>query len=115
MSAAELAEWREFYDLEPWGSDAEFYRVGIVASMIGNVNRDPKRRPHPFTPRDFVPGWENRDQKPDAGMDPKRVRGALVSAFGKRIKGNARLGPVPNERRNGARAAPQRTRPKGRV
>jgi hypothetical protein len=115
LSAAELAEWRQFYDLEPWGSDAEFYRVGIVAAMIGNVNRDPKKRPKPFTPRDFVPGWDKKEQPAADGMSPQRVRGALISAFGKRIKGNAGQGRVPNEGVQGDRTSPQRIRPKGRV
>lgn len=30
------------------------YRAALVCSVIANVNRDPKKRPRPFTPRDFM-------------------------------------------------------------
>jgi len=33
----------------------ENYRVGLICSIIANVNRDPKRRPNPWMPEDFMP------------------------------------------------------------
>lgn len=32
-----------------------YIKAGIVAATIANVNRDPKKRPQPFTPEDFAP------------------------------------------------------------
>ncbi len=31
------------------------YRAGLICSVIANVNRDPKKKPEPFTPSDFMP------------------------------------------------------------
>lgn len=45
-----------FYELEPWGSDMEFLRSGIVASTIANCHRD-SRKPA-FKPKDFMPQYD---------------------------------------------------------
>ena len=48
-----------FYRLEPWGSHYDDLRAGVVASMIGNVNRDRKRHAKPFGDLDFIPWNEH--------------------------------------------------------
>lgn len=72
VSSAELTEWMAFYRLEPWGSEVEDWRFGMVASVIANVNRDPKQRRKPFDPPDFMPkrgpSQEKREQSPDEIM-----------------------------------------------
>lgn len=55
LSSRELSEWMAYYELEPWGEDRGDLRAGIVASVIANVNRDPKQRRAPFEPQDFMP------------------------------------------------------------
>lgn len=35
--------------------------MGIVASTIANVNRDPKKRPEPFEPLDFISWAQGRE------------------------------------------------------
>lgn len=50
-----------FYSLEPWGTEAEDFRAGVVASTIANANRDPKQRSRPYQPQDFMPLWDKRD------------------------------------------------------
>ena len=32
--------------------------AGIVAATVANVKRDPKSRPEPYSPLDFVPGYK---------------------------------------------------------
>jgi hypothetical protein len=55
LSARELREWIAFSEIEPFGSEAEFWRAGIVAATIANTARDRERKPDPFTARDFMP------------------------------------------------------------
>lgn len=55
MSSRELSEWMAFFSLEPWGCEVEDWRFAMLASVIANVNRDPKKHRKPFEPRDFLP------------------------------------------------------------
>jgi hypothetical protein len=47
-----------FAQLEPFGDAREDLRMGIVASVIANANRDPKKQKRPFTPKDFMVDFE---------------------------------------------------------
>lgn len=53
LTSRQFCDWMEFYEMEPWGSDMEFLRTGIVASTIANCHRD-SRKPA-FKPKDFMP------------------------------------------------------------
>jgi len=55
ITGPQLADWLDFYAVEPWGDTRADLRAGIVAAVIANANRDAKRRPEPFTPADFMP------------------------------------------------------------
>lgn len=44
-----------YFSLEPWGTEVEDWRSGLVASTIANVNRDPKKQRKAFKPSDFMP------------------------------------------------------------
>ena len=55
MSSRELTEWMAYFTIEPWGEERADLRAGIVASVIANVNRDPRKRPRPYRPEDFMP------------------------------------------------------------
>ena len=80
ITDVQLREWAEFFALEPWGSEVEFMRSGIVAAAV--VNAAPNRKPHakPATPKDFMPSMA-----PKRDMDPKRIRNEFLSVFGDRI------------------------------
>jgi hypothetical protein len=82
LSERQLMEWSMFYELEPWGSEIDFLRTGIVASTIVNVSPNRKAGAKPSSPLDFVPGR----QQPKSDMDPKRIRAEFLAAFGDRIK-----------------------------
>lgn len=58
MSSRELTEWMAFFSLEPWGTEVEDWRAGLIASTIANSYRDPKRRRKPYEPSDFMPRYE---------------------------------------------------------
>ena len=55
LSESEFRNWVAFYELEPWGSDIEFYRPGIVASMVANTAMNRKPGGKNITPMDFMP------------------------------------------------------------
>lgn len=55
IDSRELSEWMVYFNLEPWGTEVEDWRAGMVASTIANVNRDEKKRKKPFEPKDFIP------------------------------------------------------------
>lgn len=53
MSARTFAEWQAYCSIEPFGPQADYWRAGVIAAMIANVNR--KKNQQPFTPEDFMP------------------------------------------------------------
>lgn len=54
LSARELAEYEALDRLDPFGPERGDLRMAILASLIANVNRDPKKT-KPFKPLDFMP------------------------------------------------------------
>jgi hypothetical protein len=52
MTARQLLEWQTFAALEPFGEDREDARFGAVVQVVANANRNPKRKPRPFTLED---------------------------------------------------------------
>lgn len=61
IDAAEFAEWRAYYELEPWGQERADLRAGIVASVIANTA--PGRHGKAFMPVDFMPRYGERRRK----------------------------------------------------
>jgi hypothetical protein len=59
MTSRDVAEWKAYYSIEPFGEARADLRTGILASLIANVHRDRKKRPEPFVPEDFMPGFDN--------------------------------------------------------
>ena len=55
IDSRELSEWMAYFSLEPWGTEVEDWRAGMIAATIANVNRDEKKRKKPFEPKDFIP------------------------------------------------------------
>ena len=55
IDSRELSEWMAYFSLEPWGTEVEDWRAGMIAATISNVNRDEKKRKKPFEPKDFIP------------------------------------------------------------
>lgn len=42
-----------YAELEPFGPPAEFWRAGLITSMLANIHR--KKKTDQFTPEDFMP------------------------------------------------------------
>ncbi len=60
-----LAEWMEYDRIEPFGSWRDNWHMAVLTSIVANSNRDPKKRPHPFSPSDFLymDGETRQEQK----------------------------------------------------
>jgi hypothetical protein len=87
ISSRELAEWMVFYNMEPWGAEVEDWRTGMVASVIANVNRDPKKRKEPYNPDDFIPKrvQEIEPQTPD---EQSRIMGMWGRVWDQKFGGS---------------------------
>lgn len=53
MSARTFVEWQAYCSIEPFGPVADYWRAGMIAAMIANVNR--KKNQPPYKPEDFMP------------------------------------------------------------
>lgn len=54
MSWEQFRGWLAYSQIEPFGEERGDLRAGIVASVIANVNRDPKKG-KAFQAKDFMP------------------------------------------------------------
>jgi len=79
VDSRELAEWRAYERLEPFGEWRADYRAAIVASVMANAFRGKESRA--FTPEDFMPKFGEPKREPDwkagrAIFDAMMKRGA---------------------------------------
>jgi hypothetical protein len=65
IGSREFSEWMAYFRLEPFGAEREDMRAGIIAATIANANRDPKKRPKPFTPGDFMLKFGEEYREPE--------------------------------------------------
>lgn len=107
MSAAELGEWFEFFNLEPWGWEADCFRSGIVAATVANVHRDTSRKKTPFEASDFIPGFVKKPKK----IEGKILKAQLQLAFAG-MK-NGRKNNLSDPWSQGDGESPKATRPTG--
>lgn len=79
MRPSELSLWAAIWAIDPWDEQRADLRAGITASVIANVNRDPKRRRAPFNAVDFMP-YRQQDEE-DRGRElSSRLRAGLMIA-----------------------------------
>ncbi|MEW6048249.1 MAG: hypothetical protein AB1609_17530 [Bacillota bacterium] len=81
MSSRELSEWMAYFQLEPWGTEVEDWRAGLVAATIANANRDPKRRRRPYEPRDFMPRRDGPAVEEQTWEEQARILEMWARAF----------------------------------
>ena len=53
-------------------------RVGRIMSMLANVNRDPSKRPEPYTEEDFIPRPPPPPQTPEQQAEVFKMIAAMV-------------------------------------
>lgn len=73
----------QIYEIDPWGEERADLRMGVVASTIANVNRDPKKS-RPFKPSDFLLFGERKEKKPISEHDLANYARALKAIGRKR-------------------------------
>lgn len=73
MSSQEFSEWQAFARLEPFGEERADLRSAIVAAVIANTQRNPKKRAKPFEVQDFMPRFE----ADGAGKEPMSTEAML--------------------------------------
>jgi hypothetical protein len=65
LTWSQLMEWFSYSQVEPFGDERADLRMGILASVIANVNRSSKHKPTPYKPADFIPDFSGvRAAKP---------------------------------------------------
>lgn len=63
MSSHEFTEWMAFAQLEPFGEERADFRAALIAMIVANANRDPKRKQAPYTIDDFML-FREKDDRP---------------------------------------------------
>ncbi len=66
ITLRQLLWWEAYAEVEPFGETREDWRAASVAATIANSQRDPKVRPQPYAPKDFLLRFESErlPQKP---------------------------------------------------
>lgn len=62
MSSHEFAEWMAYYTLEPFDESRADLRMGIMAALFANANRDVKKHKKAYEPTEFMPFYEKPQQ-----------------------------------------------------
>lgn len=88
MSAADFAELRAYYDLEPFGEERDDLRAAIIAHTVAEhiwatgIISGPRPKLADFLPK-FVEGGERRRQTPE---EMAEIGKRLALAFGGEVK-----------------------------
>jgi len=80
----ELSEWMAYFSMEPWGTEIEDWRAGMIASVIANANRDEKKRRKPFEPKDFMPQRIAPEQEEQSWEEQARLLEMWFRTAGKK-------------------------------
>lgn len=78
MTSEQLAWWEAYFRVEPFGEERADLRMAILAALIANANRDPKKRRKPYTPADFMPQFGDETEPQDVAEKAK----AIFAIFG---------------------------------
>ena len=63
--------------------ERDYYRTGILCSLIANMMRDSKKKPTAYRPADFMPRTEAEE---DEVMSPEEMLDRFHAGFGHLIK-----------------------------
>ena len=77
-----MAEWEAYYRLEPFGEYQEYWRTGLICSMIANALRgkdSPVKKPEDFIP-DYIKGIYN--EVATKKQSKQKMKEVLTSVFG---------------------------------
>ena len=83
MTWGQFMGWVTYSEVEPFGEERADLRAGIIASIIANVNRDPKKG-KAYQPTDFMPkfGKVGKAGKPLTSVDEwKKFRNQMKAGM----------------------------------
>jgi hypothetical protein len=83
MSGEEFSQWAAYDLISPIGDERGDWQAAVVASVIAETNRDSRKRPRAFQPKDFLLEW-GPPEKQDWRAIRKR---ALAQLTGHKVKG----------------------------
>jgi hypothetical protein len=87
LSASEFAEWLAYNAIDPIGPERADLNAGIIASVIANVNRDPRKQMTAYTAADFMPNYDRVEPKQ---AEPWRAQKSAMMALMAQQKRNSR-------------------------
>jgi hypothetical protein len=79
ISSREIAEWRAFAQVEPFGELRADWRAAFEMALTANLHRDTKQRKEPYMAKDFLIQFAQPiEQVVDPMARMERMRGAIV-------------------------------------
>lgn len=76
MTASQLTEWAAYASLEPWGTDVDDQRAGVIAATVANMAGKVLPKGKELSPGDLFP---DRLPKPEPEVD---LRAQVHAIFG---------------------------------
>ena len=55
--------WQQYFKIYRFTQEREDYRMGVIASLLGNIYRDKTIKPDPFKPVDFMPDFNTQTKE----------------------------------------------------
>lgn len=67
LTSSQLTEWIAYSMVEPFGTDIQDLRMGMICTVIANfftwAYSDPKKKAKTFQPKDFIPDYLAQEEK----------------------------------------------------
>lgn len=80
VSSRELSEWQAYERVTgPLGPQRGDHQVAMLAAVLANTARDPKKRSQPFTGRDFLL-WADADREEQSMEEQMAMFRAMAAA-----------------------------------
>jgi len=77
LTAAELAEWMAYYEIEPWGEERADIRQAITSALIANQYRGKNQRPYKVQDFLAVPQPDRQSKLPAKEMSVAEMKRKL--------------------------------------
>jgi hypothetical protein len=81
MTSDEFTHWIAFFGLEPWGYDAEVWRMGMTCATTANA-AGPKKGGKPWRPSDFIPKKRKQSSGGQSILEQRAILEAMVKPHG---------------------------------
>lgn len=92
LTAREFLGWSAYAELEPFGEERGDIRAALIATVLANINRDPKRRPQAFRLEDFMLKFDSEvaRKRPQTWQEKLAIVRAIAVAYGESTKKKTR-------------------------